>query len=216
MSLHSYLVLAHRGILSGLWLWAVSNFVTFCPDWPPAVGPKIHIFCLDRDQGFPAIARGPHSPHKHSAPSSRSTQSHERHAPFSPSVTPSEILHIFNLTSKDNDVHLRASTNGRQRADRVNLVIWEVLGKFSIAGLSEKYKTYLAMVLGIWHFAAKSHVNVKRVYSRFGNIVSDTTARKALDYMTGSSLATVQASVKAATERGETEWCIRVLIVSGP
>lgn len=102
------------------------------------------------------------------------------------------------------------------RADRVNLVIWEVLGKFSIAGLSEKYKTYLAMVLGIWHFAAKSHVNVKRVYSRFGNIVSDTTARKALDYMTGSSLATVQASVKAATERGETEWCIRVLIVSGP
>lgn len=110
-------------ILSGLWLWAVSNFVTFCPDWPPAVGPKIHIFCPDRDQGFPAIARGPHSPHKHSAPSSRSTQSHERHAPFSPSVTPSEILHIFNLTN------------------RVNLVIWEVLGKFSIAGLSEKYKT---------------------------------------------------------------------------
>ncbi|EDR02492.1 uncharacterized protein LACBIDRAFT_309569 [Laccaria bicolor S238N-H82] len=46
-------------ILSGLWLWAVSNFVTFCPDWPPAVGPKIHIFCPDRDQGFPAIARGP-------------------------------------------------------------------------------------------------------------------------------------------------------------
>ncbi|EDR00914.1 uncharacterized protein LACBIDRAFT_312890 [Laccaria bicolor S238N-H82] len=46
-------------ILSGLWLWAVSNFVTFCPDWPPAVGPKIYIFCPDRDQGFPAIARGP-------------------------------------------------------------------------------------------------------------------------------------------------------------
>jgi len=31
--------------------------------------------------------------HKHSAPSSRSTQSHERHAPFSPSVSSSEIFH---------------------------------------------------------------------------------------------------------------------------
>ena len=64
------------------------------------------------------------------------------------------------------------------------------------------------MVLGIWHFAAKSHVDVKRVYSRFGNIVSDTTARKALDSMTGSSLAILRDSVKAATERGETEWCL--------
>ena len=64
------------------------------------------------------------------------------------------------------------------------------------------------MVLSIWHFAAKSHIDVKRVYSRFGNIVSDTTARKALDSMTGSSLAILQASVKAATERGETEWCV--------
>ena len=31
--------------------------------------------------------------HKHSAPSSRSTQSHECHAPFSPSVSPSENFH---------------------------------------------------------------------------------------------------------------------------
>jgi len=64
------------------------------------------------------------------------------------------------------------------------------------------------MVLSIWHFAAKSHVDVKCVYSWFGNIVSDTTARKALDSMTGSSLAILQASVKAATEWGETEWCV--------
>jgi hypothetical protein len=92
--------------------------------------------------------------HKHSAPSSRSTQSHERHAPFSPSVTSPEIFHarpslftwainlvanhvhreIYDLASKDDDVHLRASTNGR-RTDHVNLVTWEALGKFSIAGL---------------------------------------------------------------------------------
>ena len=29
----------------------------------------------------------------------------------------------------------------------------------------------LAMALGVWHFAAKSHINVKHVYNRFGNIV---------------------------------------------
>jgi len=64
------------------------------------------------------------------------------------------------------------------------------------------------MVLGIWHFAAKSHIDVKRVYSRFGNIVSDTTTCKALDSMTGSSLAILRDSIKTATERGETECCL--------
>jgi len=64
------------------------------------------------------------------------------------------------------------------------------------------------MVLSIWHFTAKSHVDVKHVYSQFGNIVSDTTTCKALNSMTGSSLAILQASIKAATEQGETEWCI--------
>ena len=43
-------------------LWAVSNFVAFCLDWPLALGPQIHIFCPDQDQGFPAIAGGPHMP----------------------------------------------------------------------------------------------------------------------------------------------------------
>ena len=98
--------------------------------------------------------------HKHSAPSSRSTQSHERHAPFSPTVSASEIFHarpslftwatnlvanhvhqeIYQLTVKDDDVHLRASTNGRLSDDTVNLVTWEALGKFNIAALCEKYK----------------------------------------------------------------------------
>ena len=64
------------------------------------------------------------------------------------------------------------------------------------------------MALGIWHFTAKSHVDVKCVYSRFGNIVSDTTVRKALNSMTGSSLAVLRNSVKDATSRGETEWCL--------
>jgi len=64
------------------------------------------------------------------------------------------------------------------------------------------------MALGVWHFAAKSHVDVKRVYSRFGNIVSDTTVRDALNSLTGSSLRILQASVQDATARGETEWCL--------
>jgi len=37
------------------------------------------------------------------------------------------------------------------------------------------------MALGVWHFAAKSHIDVKHIYSRFGNIVSDNTVWKALD-----------------------------------
>ena len=64
------------------------------------------------------------------------------------------------------------------------------------------------MALGVWHFAAKSHIDVKHVYSRFGNIVSDNTVRKALDSMTGSSLSILRDSVRAATERGQTEWCL--------
>ena len=41
---------------------------------------------------------------------------------------------------KDDDVHLRASTNGRRSEDAVNLVTWDALGKFNIAALCEKYK----------------------------------------------------------------------------
>ena len=182
--------------------------------------------------------------HKRSAPSPASPLYSERHAQFSPLISPGEIFHarpslfwwatnlvsdhvhreIYELTGKDDDIHLRASTNGRH-PDHVNLVTWEALGKFSIASLIEKYKARapvswyltesmaasrkrgivilkkrcphlivsiylifsllnanlfsqvqvgaissfilarnhyangdLAMVLGIWHFAAKSHV----------------------------------------------------------
>jgi hypothetical protein len=98
--------------------------------------------------------------HKHSAPSPASPLYSERHASFSPSVSPGEIFHarpslfswatnlvadrvhheIHTLTVKDNISHLRASTNGRH-PDRVNLVTWEALGRFSIPVLCEKYKT---------------------------------------------------------------------------
>ena len=40
----------------------------------------------------------------------------------------------------------------------------------------------------VWHFSAKSHIDVKRVYSCFGNIIRDNTVQKALDSMTVLSL----------------------------
>jgi len=64
------------------------------------------------------------------------------------------------------------------------------------------------MALSVWHFAAKSHIDVKHVYSQFGNIVIDMTVCKALNSMTGSSLACLQDSVKNATEQEETKWCL--------
>ena len=44
-------------------------------------------------------------------------------------------------TIKGNDIHLCASTNGRH----ANIVIWEVLGMFSIALLSDKYMTHASV-----------------------------------------------------------------------
>ncbi|KAJ6584402.1 hypothetical protein B0H19DRAFT_896078, partial [Mycena capillaripes] len=66
----------------------------------------------------------------------------------------------------------------------------------------------LAMVLGLWHFACKSHVDVKRVFCRFGYGVSDTTARNALDTMTDASLHELREKIKDATSRGQTENCL--------
>jgi len=116
--------------------------------------------------------------HKHSMPSPASPLYSERHASFSPSVMASEIFHahpslftwainlvinhvhqeIYDLTSKDDDVHLRASTNG-QRADNVNLVTWEALGKFSIAGLCKKYKTRAPVSWHLTESMTASHKN---------------------------------------------------------
>lgn len=96
-----------------------------------------------------------------SAPSPASPLYSERHAPFSPLVSPGEILHarpslfswatnlianhvhheIYLLTSKDDVTHLRASTNSRNSESvHANVVTWEALGNFSISALIEKYK----------------------------------------------------------------------------
>ncbi|KAJ7336921.1 hypothetical protein DFH08DRAFT_915944 [Mycena albidolilacea] len=67
---------------------------------------------------------------------------------------------------------------------------------------------HMAMLLGIWHFVCKSHVDVKRVYCRFGNVVSDTTARAALRSMTADGMEKMRADTQDANTRGETEHCL--------
>ena len=49
---------SHQSCL-GSGLWATLNFVAFCLDWPPALGPEINFFCSDQDPRFSAIAGGP-------------------------------------------------------------------------------------------------------------------------------------------------------------
>ncbi|KAJ7027286.1 hypothetical protein C8F04DRAFT_1212422 [Mycena alexandri] len=61
----------------------------------------------------------------------------------------------------------------------------------------------LAMILGIWHFACKSHVDLKRVYCRLASTVSDTTSRDALVSVTAANFTALQSKTKAATARGE-------------
>ncbi|KAJ7138817.1 hypothetical protein C8R46DRAFT_1320848 [Mycena filopes] len=61
----------------------------------------------------------------------------------------------------------------------------------------------LAMTLGVWHFACKAHVDLKRVYCRFGYAVSDTTARNALNSMSDAALKALREEIAEAAKRGE-------------
>ncbi|KAJ7716863.1 hypothetical protein B0H16DRAFT_1338536, partial [Mycena metata] len=63
----------------------------------------------------------------------------------------------------------------------------------------------LALILGIWQFAVKAHVDLKRVYSRFGYSVSDTTSRNALNTMSTAGFVELKETVQEATESGETK-----------
>ncbi|KAJ6478884.1 hypothetical protein C8R45DRAFT_1076622 [Mycena sanguinolenta] len=64
----------------------------------------------------------------------------------------------------------------------------------------------LGLPLGLWLFACQAHVDVKRVFCRFGFSVSDSTARNALNSMTESSLTKLRQNVQEATARGEAQW----------
>ncbi|KAJ6568736.1 hypothetical protein B0H19DRAFT_897904, partial [Mycena capillaripes] len=124
--------------------------------------------------------------------------------------------------------HLRATTNGRN--PNAQVVEWKIFAaprkngkvvvrkrrcitffQIQIGAISSfilSRNTYasgdLALPLGIWLFATKSHIDVKRVYSRFGSTVGD--ARKALPSMSDASLAKLREEIRYATARGETEY----------
>ncbi|KAF8166316.1 hypothetical protein K438DRAFT_1984361 [Mycena galopus ATCC 62051] len=63
----------------------------------------------------------------------------------------------------------------------------------------------LALTLGIWLFVCKAHVDIKRVFCRFGFSVSDSTAHHALNSMTDSDRDKMQRKVRDATGKGEAE-----------
>ncbi|KAJ7870106.1 hypothetical protein B0H14DRAFT_3440329 [Mycena olivaceomarginata] len=64
----------------------------------------------------------------------------------------------------------------------------------------------LGLPLGLWLFACQAHVDIKRVFCRFGYSVSDSTSRKALNSMTDSSVNHLQEKVRDATERGTADY----------
>ncbi|KAJ7201866.1 hypothetical protein GGX14DRAFT_571124 [Mycena pura] len=65
---------------------------------------------------------------------------------------------------------------------------------------------YLALPLAVWQFACKSHIDEKRVFSRFGFTVHDSTARACLDSLTDTGLAKLRESVAEGVAVGEMRW----------
>ncbi|KAJ7906434.1 hypothetical protein B0H13DRAFT_1880588 [Mycena leptocephala] len=62
----------------------------------------------------------------------------------------------------------------------------------------------LAMALGIWLFACQAHVDVKRIFSRFGYSVSDTTAPS----MTGADMTALCIKIAEAARKGRRNICL--------
>ncbi|THU75810.1 hypothetical protein K435DRAFT_622286, partial [Dendrothele bispora CBS 962.96] len=66
-----------------------------------------------------------------------------------------------------------------------------------------RYATgYLLLILGIWHFACQSHIDVKRVHTRIGLSVGDTAARRALEQLAKTSLASLRAEFDRSARLG--------------
>ncbi|KAJ6471022.1 hypothetical protein C8R45DRAFT_1165764 [Mycena sanguinolenta] len=67
---------------------------------------------------------------------------------------------------------------------------------------------YLALPLAVWQFACQTHVSEKRIFSRFGFTVPDTTARACLDALSDSSMAKLRESVAEGIQQGTMRWQI--------
>ncbi|KAJ6570449.1 hypothetical protein DFH09DRAFT_917017, partial [Mycena vulgaris] len=55
--------------------------------------------------------------------------------------------------------------------------------------------SYLAFPLAVWQFTCRSHVDEKRIFSRFGLTVHDTTARACLNSLSETSFAKLRTLV---------------------
>ncbi|KAJ6628437.1 hypothetical protein B0H10DRAFT_1940606 [Mycena sp. CBHHK59/15] len=127
-------------------------------------------------------------------------------------------------TDPTDTTQMQASTNGH--AQNVAVANWDKLtenlnilktveqrsmiqvGALSSFVLSRNQYVngYLALPLAVWQFACKSHVDKKRIFSRFGFMVHDTTAHACLDSSTDTSLAKLRASVAEGISVGEMRW----------
>ncbi|KAJ7754309.1 hypothetical protein DFH07DRAFT_705528, partial [Mycena maculata] len=65
---------------------------------------------------------------------------------------------------------------------------------------------YLALPLAVWQFACKSHIDEKRIFSRFGFTVHDSTARACLDSLTDTGLIKLRESVAEGIAVREMRW----------
>ncbi|KAF8994515.1 hypothetical protein BDZ89DRAFT_1179618, partial [Hymenopellis radicata] len=76
------------------------------------------------------------------------------------------------------------------------------LSSFAL-GRNKSANGFMAFPMGVYYFATKTHTDVKRIESRLGHAVSDTTARAGLQAMGSARLAALRKSTAEALERGE-------------
>ncbi|KAJ7812439.1 hypothetical protein B0H14DRAFT_2377568 [Mycena olivaceomarginata] len=65
---------------------------------------------------------------------------------------------------------------------------------------------HLALPLAVWQFACKSHVDEKRIFSRFGFTVHDSTARACLNLLTDTGLTKLRQSIADGIAVGQMRW----------
>ncbi|KAG6913731.1 hypothetical protein DXG01_004674 [Tephrocybe rancida] len=83
-------------------------------------------------------------------------------------------------------------------------VVVGALSAFAFA--QNKMANYLALNIGIWQFSCKAHIDLKRIFSRFGYSVHDTTVHKCLNSLADSSLTELRKDVAEGVARGEVTW----------
>jgi hypothetical protein len=66
----------------------------------------------------------------------------------------------------------------------------------------------IAHAMGIYLAATQAHIDVKRLLSRVGLSISDTSAHAALRSMTQSSLSSLRETISNAHRRGEELYCL--------